>query len=126
MNKGLEALQQLYNCVRCENGHNLEVCSSARETIEQELKERDEFELKYAKTHVALCKSREENSNEKQALKIIKKKKVDVRAFIEIFEKGWTWEQYMEEENDKNTCGHQFSNDKLTQEEFNLLKEVML
>ena len=61
-----------------------------------------------------------------KALEIIKKKKVDVRAFIEILEKGWTWEQYMEEENDKNTGGHQFSNDRLTQEEYDLLKEVLL
>ena len=68
----------------------------------------------------------QEDYRKARALEIIKTKRVDVRAFIEILEKGWTWEQYMEEENDENTGGHQFSNDRLTQEEFNLLKEVSL
>ena len=61
-----------------------------------------------------------------QALKIIKEKRVDARALIEIFEDEWTWEQYMDEEDDINTGGHQFSRDRLTQEEYELLKEVLL
>lgn len=61
-----------------------------------------------------------------KALEIIKKKRVDVRALIEILEDEWTWEQYMDEEDDRNTGGHQFSNYRLTQEEYDLLKEVLL
>lgn len=52
--KGLDALELLFSCVRCENGHNLEICSLARQTIKKELK----------------------------ALEIIKEKQVDVRMFI--------------------------------------------
>lgn len=59
-----------------------------------------------------------------KALEIIKNKNVDTRALIEILKKEWTWEQYMDEEDDINTGGHQFSRDRLTREEYNLLKEV--
>lgn len=60
-----------------------------------------------------------------KALEIIKEKMVDARALIEILEDEWTWEQYMDEEDDRNTGGHQFSRDRLTQEEYDLLKEVL-
>lgn len=45
MSKGLEALKLLYGCVRCENSHNLEICSSARAIIEKELKEYEQLKI---------------------------------------------------------------------------------
>lgn len=71
-------------------------------------------------------KFKTDTANVAKALEIIKKKKVNTRAFIEILEDEWTWEQYMDEEDDINTGGHQFSRDRLTQEEYDLLKEVLL
>lgn len=62
---------------------------------------------------------------ELKALEIIKKKKVDTRALIAILKEDWTWEDYMREEDDVNTGGHQFSNIRLTQEEYDLLKEEL-
>ena len=59
-----------------------------------------------------------------EILEIIKNKRVNTRALIEILEDKWTWEQYIDEEDDINTGGHQFSRDRLTQEEYDLLKEV--
>lgn len=61
-----------------------------------------------------------------QAFEIIKNKRVNTKALIEILEDEWTWEQYMDEEDDINTGGHQFSRDRLTREEYELLKEVLL
>lgn len=68
----------------------------------------------------------QEDYRKARALEIVKEKRVDTRAFIEILEDEWTWEQYMDEEDDINTGGHQFSRDRLTKEEYNLLKEVLL
>ena len=61
-----------------------------------------------------------------QAFEIIKNKRVNTKSLIEILEDEWTWEQYMDEEDDINTGGHQFSRDRLTKEEYELLKEVLL
>ena len=109
MSKGLDALRTFLQ--------NLKVYPPGSTKfigiIEKELEERDEFELKYAKTHVALCKSREENSKEKRALKIIKKNNVDIFALkISV-----SLEQYNCKEDGR--CP-------LTQEEFDSLKEVLL
>ena len=113
MSKGLEALKELKETCETHMGRMVYILQEDRfEIIEKELEERDKFELKYAKTHVALCKSREENSKEKRALKIIKKNNVDIFALkISV-----SLEQYNCKEDGR--CP-------LTQEEYNLLKEVL-
>ena len=63
--------------------------------------------------------------NELKALEIIRKKKVNLQTFDIIIKQDWSFENYENEENDKNTSGQQFSNKRLTEEEFNLLKEVL-
>ena len=73
-----------------------------------------------------VCKSTSNIEKELKALEIIKEKRVDTRALIESLEDDWTWEQYMDEEDDINTGGHQFSRDRLTHEEYELLKEALL
>lgn len=61
-----------------------------------------------------------------KALEIIKEKEVDVHNFKEILIKQeWTYEQYLDEENDPNTSGHQFAYKLLTEEEYNILREVL-
>lgn len=62
-----------------------------------------------------------------KTLEIIKEKEVNVHNFKEIIIKqDWTYEQYLDEENDPNTSGHQFAHKLLTQEEYDLLKEELL
>lgn len=62
-----------------------------------------------------------------KVLDIIEEKDVDVHNFKKIIIKqDWTYEQYIDEENDSNTSGHQFAYKLLTEEEFSLLKGVLL
>ena len=49
-------------------------------------------------------------------------KRVNFQTLIPIIEKGWTWEDYMDEENDRNTGGKQFADEQLTEIEFNLIR----
>ena len=56
-----------------------------------------------------------------------KEKEVDIHNFKEILIKQeWTYEQYLNEENDPNTNGNQFAYKLLTRYEYDLLKEVLL
>lgn len=67
-----------------------------------------------------------EDAKKLKALDVIKEKEVNVHNFKEILIKQeWAYEQYLDEENDPNTSGHQFAYKLLTQEEFDLLKEVL-
>ena len=69
----------------------------------------------------------EETQNKLRALDVIKEKEVNVHNFKEILIKQeWAYEQYLDEENDPNTSGHQFAYKLLTKEEFDLLKEELL
>ena len=114
MSKGLEELELI---------KELNVCKSTS-NIEKELKRLEEIDnAPIVPIHINRYN---ELSNKEKALEIIKEKRVDTRALIEILEEEWTWEQYMDEEDDANTGGHQFSRDRLTQEEYDLLKEVLL
>lgn len=62
-----------------------------------------------------------------KAFEIIKEKEVDIHNFKEvIIKQNWTYEQYLDEENAPNTSGHQFAYKLLTQEEYDLLREVLL
>ena len=68
-----------------------------------------------------------QNQKQLQALEIIKEKEVDVHNFKEfLIKQEWTYEQYLDEESDPNTSGHQFAYKLLTQEEYNILREVLL
>ena len=63
---------------------------------------------------------------ELRALEIVKEKDVNVHNFKEVLIKqDWTYEQYLDEENDTNTSGHQFAYKLLIKEEYDLLKEVL-
>lgn len=62
-----------------------------------------------------------------KALDIITEKEVNIHNFKElIIRRNWTYEQYLDEENDSNTSGYQFAYKLLTQEEFDLLNEALL
>lgn len=59
-------------------------------------------------------------------LLIILLEEVNIHNFKEyIVFKDWTYEQYVEEETDPNTSGHQFAYKLLSREAFILLKENM-
>ena len=58
-----------------------------------------------------------------EVLQIIKEKEVDIHNFkYLIVGHDWSYEEYLDEESDQNTSGHQFAYEKLTEEEFNLLR----
>lgn len=71
-------------------------------------------------------KSTDDLDNRLTALEIIKEKDVDINAFKHwIIEKEWSYKDYVNEEDDPNTIGHQFAYKLLTENEFDLLKEVL-
>lgn len=118
--KGLEALKEYKSQ---QQGVNV-YADEYLDIIENELKRLYELE-KTTLTFSNVQQIMLELEKSKKAIEIIKAKRVDTRALIEILEDEWTWEQYMDEEDDINTGGHQFSRDRLTQNEFDLLREVL-
>ena len=106
MSKGLEALKEFKSEFR--PGVNV-YANEYLDIIEKELKEYDG-----AKNHIeALHKERVENSLKLKALDIIKNKKVDTVMFF--------WNVSLRDYNNIHS-----RKEKLTQEEYNLLKEVLL
>ena len=123
MNKGLEALSWL----RSYEWQNPKI-KEKLDTIETELKRLKKIETQ---RYLIINGARGQNKKlirayEKQneILRIIKEKDVDIHNFKEIIIKqDWTYEQYLDEEKDPNTSGHQFAYKLLTKKEFDLLKE---
>ena len=108
MNKGLEALEKIRDCVAwcAYDGKEVGVYESSFNIIEEELKENE-----YLKTEL-LGQSQELNVKNK-ALEIIKEKGLDIRELM------YSYSLY-----EYNTC-KPIHFEPLTQEEFNLLKEVL-
>ena len=109
--------------------------SKARESLEcfakgikrliesKEIAEEDKqiYRTDYAK-HYDMIKQAIDQAEDENVLKIIKEKRVNFQTFTSILEKGWSYEDYIDEENDRNTGGKQFANECLTEMEFNLIK----
>lgn len=134
MNKELKALEEIKTCklidhvkvkeglfsnklIGYERRYGKDVFSKQIPIIEKALEERGEFELKYAKTHVALCKSREENSKKGKALKVAK------NLFDFDFALRFPNNQPMLKITNKLT--NEYWEVPITQEEYDLLKEVL-
>ncbi len=112
MTKELEALKELRYY---QNTWKDKECFDIIETALKRLKDLEKWFLD------------DEDYKKYKALKIIKEKEVNIHNFkAYLINQGWTYEQYLDEENEINTSGHQFAYNKLTQEEFDLLKEVLL
>ena len=119
MSKGLEALKVIYDLEDLQGGRD--VFWESYRIIEKELQRLMVYDIQQEQNEKWL-----ENAKKKlKAFEIMKNKRVNVRAIIGILENKCTWEQYMDEEDDTNTSGHQFSRDRLTREEYDLLKEVI-
>jgi len=102
------------------------------DTIEAALKEVSEEDkvflahIKSGKLHPLTTKCYQDLLEKQRALEIIIEKKVNVYNFTEfLIKQEWTYEQYLDEENDTSTSGHQFAYKLLTPEEFYLLKKVL-
>lgn len=120
--KGLEALEEISLLVDVRKEHiNKYLIIIEKELEDYEYLKQSNEELQKLNTNYGKRIDKLE-----KILEIIKEKMVDARALIEILEDEWTWEQYMDEEDDRNTGGHQFSRDRLTKNEFDLLREVLL
>lgn len=141
MTKELEALERInQKFVQKEWNNKPRETEKDFDTIETALKELIEYKKVFEKLNldisdsvdlenwIKLAQFHYENKNKKlKALEIIKEKEVNVHNFKEIIIKHkWNYEQYVDEENDPNTSGHQFAYKLLTQEEYDLLKEVLL
>lgn len=104
---GLECLKDIKELFTCHDFDLLEKCS----VIENELKESEEYRLKYAQTHTALCKSREENAKKDKALEIMKKEPfISANWYLE-----GTYEEYI----------NAIEVVKITEDEWNFVKEVL-
>ena len=114
---------------------SVEKAEELRETVYQSLDQAEKFENLMSKhniksveelEHIILNNATGEQSFSdfvKYNVKPFLTKKVNFQTLIPIIEKGWTWEDYMDEENDRNTGGKQFADERLTKIEFDLLKE---
>lgn len=121
MSKGLELLktyEDKYTFASQFNGDRLPDYQTREmlEPIEKELQEGEEYRLKYSQTHIALCKLREEKTKKEQALEIIKKKGIFVNGLI----KSKDLEEY------NILCLNHGMTELPTQEEYDLLKEVLI
>lgn len=121
MSKGLKELKRVVEWFEIENVKDIEI-------IEKELK--DYEEMKAIKGTITLDNALEETlikacpnvAKKLKALEIIKEKQVNVGNIIhDIEEHGLTYQEYLE-------CYdyYQYGGTQLTQEEFDLLKEVLL
>ena len=109
MSKGLEAFNRIKSYFNPKQLLTKEKTLSDLNTIEKELRE-----YEGAKNHIeALHKERVENSLKLKALEIIKEKEVNVYDFKE-YESKYEYNKHTEEEFQE-----------LTQEEYDLLKEVL-
>jgi len=117
MSKGLEALKRVVEWFEIENVKDIEI-------IEEELKEGEKAQFKLKALGNFVLKSK--------ALEIIKDKKVNVPNLITLFKSQTSYEEYEQLwDNDirwqlTKNWDIQFSRKKLTQEEYDLLKEVGL
>lgn len=116
MSKELEALEKL---AHKNNTLTDEERKLYKDVIEVNLEMYEDLKTKEMQTELEL-------GEKETILNILIKKEVNIHNFKEfIIKQNWTYEQYLVEENDPNTNGHQFAYKLLTQEEFNVLKEAL-
>lgn len=127
MSKGLEAFNKFCDSVNaCVNSGGItNVDLIAKEQVEKELKESENYKAMYRLEHEKNQQLSQANLKMSKALEIIKNKGVNVLNFIPHFiisTPEYDEYQYYKDNVEK----YSFSAFILTSEEFNLLKEVLL
>ena len=115
MSEGLEALEKLTN-YKCSRMSEKIEC---KEIIEKELKDYENLKLKHKSMQDAVL----DDFKKLKALEIIKEKRVNVDIFLNRIKRDTDYKEY------KRLCGLYkitiFSGKELTQQEYELLKEVL-
>ena len=137
MSKGLEALKRIGKQTTKDTSFGIDIetnCNKDYKIIEKELKELEERREMMRRFNEACVPMILDNETEKKlkALEIIKENKVNVPSLITLFKSQTSYEDYEQLwDNDirwqlTKNWDIQFSRKKLTQEEYDLLKEVLL
>lgn len=122
----LKALNDLRNCLQAY--YTMENVPSLDENlniIEKALKEYKELKQDYAMLKEEYALYRKDTEKQIKALEIIKEKRVNVDNFLSFIRKETTYEDYLIKHNKFVITKITFK-EKLTQEEYDLLKEVLI